>query len=157
MNVKSRPEFYKLYSWAARVLGMVTTENLMFAIIYSFHESERECYISIRGFATLLDVDKSTVLLALKRLQKLGAVEVGGSNFMNSNSYTINESVVEAWKRGDCEQTLRALKQEERKAKKVTVKANKEQARTVKEAVPAPVPDELAMYEFLLGEEDMPY
>lgn len=94
-----RLEFYKVYSWAAVQLGgMASAETMVFSVIWSFYENNKECFISLSEFAALIGCGKSTIQRAIRKLEYKNVIYIEPCNYRNSNSYTVDERIVDYWK-----------------------------------------------------------
>ena len=126
MKVAQR-EFYKNYSWASIKLGgMCSAASQLFSIIYSYHESGKPCFISLNGFAKIIQCSRSTVQKGLNVLKISNAVIVAPCNFTDSLQYDINTDVVNQWKKDWENQTEKEAKpkpepKQEPKSKQSTI------------------------------------
>ena len=94
-----RLEFYRGYSWAAvRLGGMCSYTYNIFSIIYSYHATGKECFVSLPVFSELLGVSERSVRRGIDILEEFGVVYVGRCNYRNSNQYTVEDRVVDQWR-----------------------------------------------------------
>lgn len=91
-------EFTKVYAWAAAHLGgMCSPKTAVFSIIYSYHEAEKNCYISYKTFAKRIGVTERTIQTAIKQLESEKVIYSGWSNYTNTKEYEVNDRIVSQW------------------------------------------------------------
>lgn len=91
-------DFYKIYMWAAvRLGGMANPKTAVFSIIYSYYESNKECYMSYQELAVRIGCNRRTVIRAVAELCGIGVIVSDECDFRRTNKYKVDESIVKDW------------------------------------------------------------